>query len=310
MKMQIKLINYLLAEGKSTMKTILVILMNILSVCFLPNTSKADEANKDVYVYVMAVSGENVFLIKNGASGNKEKIRIKECIYPGNIIEIGNEATITLACSSSGRILVKTHPNSPYTVNMKEFEWDRSVVKTLIEFAKRAIGGAIFPDEAGQSRNLMTRTFGLHNCLWPPDEAKILTTKEPITFKWILNGSSFSLEIKDDKDHTIYSKKTSANKIDVPIKRFKPGRKYTWLLKKEGKDIGCKTIFTLLPEGESSRIMKTLDDISSLLPKEIDRETKCRLQAGYLRSEDIAYDAWQLLERNGITQEQTKKNDR
>ena len=81
-------------------------------------------------------------------------------------------------------------------------------------------------------------------------------------------------------------------------------------LQKEGKDIGCKPTFTLLSDDESSSIMKTLDDISSLLPKEIDRETRCRLLTGYLRSEDLLYDAWQLLEHNGIAQEQTKKDDR
>lgn len=293
------------------MKANLIIFLNVLCVViFLSNHSIAGDVKENDYVYVMAVNGENVFRITDQASGKEEKIRIKECIYPGAVIKIGKDATITLACSSSGRILVKTHKDSPYTVNMKEFEWDRSVVKTLIESIIRAIGEAISPDETGPQRILVTRKPGLCNRLWPPEEVKILTTKEPVTFEWILDGGNFSLEIKDDKEHTIYSKETFANKMDVPIKTFKPGGKYTWSLKKEGKDIGCKTTFTLLSDDESSSIMKTLDDISSLLPEGIDKETRCRLLAGYLRSEDLIYDAWQWLESNGIIQEQTKKNDK
>lgn len=290
------------------MKANLIIFLNVLCVVvFLSNHSMSGDIKENEYVYVLAVDGENVFRITNQALGNKKKIRIKECIYPGAVIEIGKDATITLACSNSGRILVKTRKDNLYTVNMKEFEWDSSVVKTLIEFVKKAIGDAIFPDEAGPQRILVSKGPGLYNCLWPPDKAKILTTKEPITFKWILNGSNFSLEIKDNKGNTIYSKETSANKMDVPIKTFKPGGIYTWSLKKEGKEVESKTTFTLLSEDESSSIMKTLDDISSLLPKEVDNETRYRFQAGYLRSEDLLYDAWQLLERNGISQTNKEK---
>lgn len=284
-----------------TMKTSMIVFLNVLGVAvFLSNHAVADEVNEKDAVYVLYVNGENAFRAPNQSSEKKEKIRIKECVYPGDVIEIGKDATITLACSNTGKVLVKSHKDNPYTVMMKEFESDRSVAKALIIFVKNAIREMLFPDEANMSGILMSRALGLSNHLLPPDGATILTTKEPITFKWTRSDSNLSLEIKDNEGHTIYSKETSANKMAVPIKAFKPGMAYIWSLKKGGKDIRNKQTFILLSEEESSAIMKTLDNISSLLPKEIDSETKCRLLAGYLCSENLAYEAYKLLEDSGL----------
>jgi hypothetical protein len=64
----------------------------------------------------------------------------------------------------------------------------------------------------------------------------------------------------------------------------------------------CRATFELLPKDESSRIMEVVNHLPDLLPSDTDMETKCRLQAGYLASEGLHYDAWKWLERNGISQ--------
>jgi len=65
----------------------------------------------------------------------------------------------------------------------------------------------------------------------------------------------------------------------------------------------CRATFVLLSKDESRRIMEVVNDLPALLPSETDMETKCRLQAGYLASEGLHYDAWKWLERHGIPQQ-------
>jgi len=99
------------------------------------------------------------------------------------------------------------------------------------------------------------------------------------------------------------SEKTMLKKIEVPSGIFKPGRRYEWFLLEEETGEKCNATFTLLSKNESNRIMEMVDHLPSLLPPVVDMETKCRLQAGYLVSEGLNYDAWKWLERNGISQQ-------
>jgi hypothetical protein len=92
-------------------------------------------------------------------------------------------------------------------------------------------------------------------------------------------------------------------KIDVPLGIFKPGRRYEWILLEEETGEECHATFALLSKYESSRIMEVVNNLPTLLPSETDMETKCRLQAGYLASEGLHYDAWKWLDRNGISQQ-------
>jgi hypothetical protein len=48
--------------------------------------------------------------------------------------------------------------------------------------------------------------------------------------------------------------------------------------------------------------MEIVNNLPTILPPGMDMETRCRLQAGYLVSEGLNYDAWIWLERNGISQ--------
>jgi hypothetical protein len=92
-------------------------------------------------------------------------------------------------------------------------------------------------------------------------------------------------------------------RIDVSPGILKPGRRYEWSLMEEETGDRCRATFALLAKDESSKIMEVVNDLPALLPSGIDAETKCRLQAGYLASEGLHYDAWKWLERNGISQQ-------
>jgi hypothetical protein len=65
----------------------------------------------------------------------------------------------------------------------------------------------------------------------------------------------------------------------------------------------CSATFALLSKDDSSRIMEIVNNLPQLLPPGTDMETMCRLQAGYLVSEGLNYDALKWLERNGISQQ-------
>jgi len=137
--------------------------------------------------------------------------------------------------------------------------------------------------------------------LWPPDREDILLVGEDLTFKWNLEGTSFIVKIKElDKEAIIYSKEVSLRSISIPVESFKLGREYRWSLLSKDTDKRCEATFYLLAEDESKKMKKTLKDIASLLPEETDKETRYRLQAGYLLSEGLTYDAWQWLKIHGM----------
>jgi hypothetical protein len=112
------------------------------------------------------------------------------------------------------------------------------------------------------------------------------------------------MEIKDfQRESTVYSEKTMSKKIDIPPGILKPARRYEWFLLEEETGERCRATFAVLSKDESSRIMEVVNNLPALLPSGTDMETKCRLQAGYLVSEGLHYDAWKWLERNGISQQ-------
>jgi hypothetical protein len=193
---------------------------------------------------------------------------------------------------------------------MGDFKKEGSVSDKIMGYFTTALNNYIHPDsKPGAKTRLGTRGYpdvrkkGLCEGLWPPDNVTVMFI-EPITFKWGLKAIHFSLEIKEfESKDTIYSKKTSLRKIDVPVKVFKPGRRYEWSVLEEETGERCYAMFALLSKDESSRVMEVINHLPALLPSDTDLETKCRLQAGYLASEGLYYDAWKWLERNGISQQ-------
>jgi len=203
-----------------------------------------------------------------------------------------------------------THKDSPYGVKMEDFKKQGSTSSKIMEYFTQALNHYIHPDsKPGSKANMGTRgrpdvrKRGLCEDLLPQDNVKLMFI-EPIIFQWGLKATHVSLEIKEFESRaTIYSKKTSLKKIDLPAKIFKPGRRYEWSVSGEETGERCYATFALLPEDESSRIMEIVKQLPELLPSETDKETKCRLQAGYLASEGLQYDASKWLERNGISQQ-------
>jgi hypothetical protein len=92
-------------------------------------------------------------------------------------------------------------------------------------------------------------------------------------------------------------------KIDVPLGILKQGGRYQWSLVEEKTGEKHIATFALLSRDDSSRIMEIVNNLPELLPPGADMETRCRLQAGYLVSEGLKYDALKCLERNGISQQ-------
>jgi hypothetical protein len=296
------------------MKKLLVIFGTLwFSISFLSSASIANEAVSEEYVYLLKSEGGKIYRITEKTAGKKKEsvkkeIRRMELISPGTILEIEKKASVFLACGGCG-VLNLTHKDSPYVVSMKDFKKEGSTKSKITEYFTAALNNYIHPDSRpGTKANLGTRGYpdvrkmGVCKDLWPPDSADILPI-EPISFKWRTKGARFFLEIKEfGGNATVYSEKTMLRKIDVPLGIFKPGRKYEWFLQEEGTGEKCNATFAILSKDESNRVMEIVNDLPTLLPPGMDMETKCRLQAGYLLSEGLNYDAWLWLERNGISQ--------
>jgi hypothetical protein len=297
------------------MKTFLVILgtlfLSFFSTSFLSSTSVAKEGASEEYVYLAKSEGGRVYRITEKTTGDKKEtvrkeIRRMELISPGTVLEIEKGASVFLTCGGC-KGLNLTHKDSPYVVKMEEFKKEGSTTSTIMEHFAMALNNYIYPDSKPSSKiRLTTRGYqktGLCKDLWPPDRADIMSI-EPITFKWQSKGTHFSLEIKEfGSKATIYSKKTMLKKIDVPLGIFRPGRRYEWSVLEEETGERCYSMFALLSKDESNGVIEIVNNLAMLLPPETDIETKCRLQAGYLVSEGLDYDAWKWLERNGISQQ-------
>ena len=285
-----------------------------LSIFILPSPSTAKEGTSEEYVYLLKSEGGNIYRVTEKTTGDKKEwvkkeIRRMELISSGTMLEIEKGASVFLTCSGCS-VLNLTHKDSPYIVRMKDFKKEGSTKSKITEYFTAALNNYVHPDsKPGSKANLGTRGFpdvlrrGLCKDLWPPDNVNIMFT-EPITLKWGVKGPHVSLEIKEfGSNNVVYSEKRKLEKVDVPIGIFKPGRRYEWFLSEEETGEKCSSTFGLLSLDESRRIMDIVNNLPTLLPLGVNRETMCRLQAGYLLSEGLTYDAWIWLERNGISQQ-------
>jgi len=296
------------------MKNLFLILGTLwLCTSFLSSASIANEDASEEYVYLVKSEGGKIYRIAEKTAGDqkewvKKEIRRMELIPSGTTLEIEKGASVFLSCSGCS-ILNLTHKDSPYVVRMKDLKREGSTKSKITEYFTAALHHYIHPDERpGSKTNLGTRgettvrKMGSCRDLWPADNEDIMPV-EPLTFKWETKGTRFSMEIKEfGSPSAIFSEKTTLKKIDVPLRIFKPGRKYEWSLLEEETLEKCHATFAILSKEESSRIMEVVNQLPTVLPPGTDREAKCRLQAGYLLSEGLHYDAWKWLERNGITQ--------
>jgi len=304
-----------LSTGVSVKMLSLIFSVLWLSISILPSHSLAKERASEEYVYLLKSEAGKIYRMIEKTAGDKKEwvkkeIRRMELISSGTMLEIEKGASVFLTCGGCS-VLTLTHKDSPYVVKMKDFKKEGSTKSKITEYFTAALNNYVHPDaRPGSKTNLGTRGYpnarkmGLCKDLWPPDSADIMPIGS-MTFKWTAKGTHFFLEIKEfGSNETVYSEKTMLKKIDVPPGIFKPGRRYGWFLSEEETGEKCSSTLAILSKDESSRVMEIVDHIPSLLPPETDMETRCRLQAGYLLSEGLHYDAWKWLERNGISQQQ------
>jgi len=287
------------------------------SFSLLSSVSISKENSSEEYVYLLKSEEGKVYRRMEKPTGDKKEtvrkeIRRMELISVGTILEIEKGASISLTCGGC-KIINLTYKDSPYLVKMKDFKKEGPAASEMLNQFIASLKYFVYPDSKPVSKvQLQTRGFqkkSLCKYLWPPDIADIMPI-EPITFKWGGKGTHFSLEIKEfGNSATVYSEKTKLKKIDVPLGIFKPGRRYEWFLLDEETGEKCRATFTLLSKNDSNRVMEIVDNLPRLLPPGTDMETRCRLQAGYFLSEDLTYDAWRWLDRNGISQTYQKDEE-
>jgi hypothetical protein len=303
-----------LSVGVSVKMSVVILGTLWLSTSFLSSASIADERGSEEYVYLVKSEGGKIYRMTEKTAGDKEEwvkkeVRRMELISSGTMLEVEKGASVFLACGGC-KVLNLTYKDSPYIVRMKDFKKEGSTKSKITEYFTAALHNYIHPDaRPGSKTNLGTRGYpnarkmGLCKDLWPPDSTDIMSI-QPITFKWETKGTHFFLEIKEfGSNAAAYSEKTMLKKIDVPFGTFKPGRRYEWFLLEEETGEKCSATFAILSKEESRRVMEIVNHLPTLLPTGTDVETKCRLQAGYLLSEGLHYDAWKWLERNGISQQ-------
>jgi hypothetical protein len=273
----------------------------------IPEVRAAEE-----YVYLLEAEGGKVFQVTEQTVGDrketvKKEIRRMELIPPGTLVEVEKGGSAFLTCAGC-KVLNLTDQNSPLAVKMEDFRKKETPTGKMVQFFDSALKNFIHPDSKPSARIRFT-TRGpddqkTKECrtLWPPDGSDIMAI-DPVTFKWELAGPHVSFSVQDlTLRKVVYAREISLPRINVPAQVFHAGRRYEWSL--EGKPTGekCNAAFKILTEMEFSSLMKIIQDLPNLLPDGIDRETKGRLQAGYLLAEGYVYDAWQWLERNGISQ--------
>ncbi len=261
------------------------------------------------YVYVYKIEGGSLYKLIPQPDGVKRKlVRRMEVIEPGAILEIDKDASVTLTCAGCS-ILYLTHKNNPYEVKMTDFKKDRTnSTKKLREYFIDALGKFIDPSELGQQIEIKVRAGASNSCknflpgLLPTNKI-LFPTENHVTFKWGKRGTTL-LEIKEGAgNESVYSEETSLNSLEVAAKKFNPGRVYKWSLLEKKSGQKCESNFQLLSKDESKELEKNMNDIVTLLPDNVDTETKYRLQAGYLRFNDLEYDAWNWLKIHGVSQD-------
>lgn len=313
------------------MKTITVIFLAVLfEAVFFSFVSVAQE---NEYVYVLNIERERcegkedktIYFIDD-KTGEEKEIRRMQLIPKDAKLKIAKGTSVTLTCLGCKTVILRyldcdnvtltgidheiRKKKNPYKLYMEDFKKNKKLfnklkpkLKEIGEFFQAALTHYIYPGlEPGRIVDTKVRGDSHPDRFWPPNWADIIFLEDAITFKWELTGSNFYLKIREYySEDIIYTEKTSAKIVKVPIEKFNFGGIYKWSLSVNETEERYDAVFTILPKDDSTRIKKILNEIPSFLPAQADNETKCRLQAGYLLSEGLSYNAWQWLELNGIS---------
>lgn len=294
------------------MKTLSCLFLVVLFVAgFSQGNVDASEKASEEYVFALEVEGQITYqAVGDKGETLKKNVRRMEPIPPGTVLEIEKDASVSLTCPGCN-VVNLTSKNSPYTVKMSDFKQLRPITSQIAKSFWRAIKNYISPETMPRLRveTGVRGSWESQQCrgFWPSNNEKILPIAESIIFEWDLDCNYFALEIKDfETKEMIFSEITKSTQISIPVRLFKSGKRYEWLLIRERPGKSRSATFMILAEEESTRIMETFHDLPSLLPAETDKETRYRLQAGYLSSEGLDYAAWQWLIMKGISQQGKK----
>ena len=265
----------------------------------------ASEKETEEYVFALAVEGRITYqTIGDKGETIQKNVRRMELLSSGTVLGIERGASLFLTCAGCN-VMKLAYKDSPYTVKMTDFKRVKSVNWEITRNLLAAIKHFIYPDSMpGPRVETGVRTAReIQWCkgFWPSDNEKIIPIGEVAIFEWDSEGTYFFLEIKDfETRETVFSGKNPLCRIEVPVGYFKAGRRYEWFLSEERTAKKRNATFSLIPEVERIRIMTIFNDMPSLLPDDVDNDTRYRLQAGYLCSEGFDYDGWQWLKIKGL----------
>lgn len=277
------------------MKPLKVFFSAALGILLISFSVMAQEKPDEAYVYPLQIKGEVTYLpIQKDRP--KRIVRRMEVIPSGVSLEIPEGASVSLTCPGCD-VLTLTHRTSPYTVKMEDFKSEKTSMGETLKHFKAALKSMVFRgSKLGPKVHLVVRGSETPcDDAWPETGETILPIGSHMTFVWPVMGG-FTLEIKELlSQEPMFSENLSFDTIQVPMDKFSPGKRYESTLTKDKIGRICSTSFTLLTKEDSSRIIKTLSDITSLLPDQADKDTRCGLQAGYLKSQGFKYNAWQWM---------------
>jgi len=296
----------------STMKMISGIFLACLFIAaFSPGPVAASEKAPAEYVFALEVEGQITYqTLQDKGETVRKNVRRMEPLSPATVMEIGKDASLSLTCPGCN-VLNLTSKNSPYTVKMSDFKPVRAIPGQIAKSFWQAIKYYISPEAMPHLKveTGVRAALNSQQCqgFWPSNNEIIPPVGESILFEWDLECDYLALEIKAvDTQEMVFSEITKLNRFQVPLKLFKAGKRYEWSLIRERPHKSHHATFVVLTETESASLLKTLNDLPSLLPPETDHETGWRLQAGYLSSEGFNYAAWQWLRLKGLSQQPEK----
>ena len=149
-----------------------------------------------------------------------------------------------------------------------------------------------------------TETSGIQDIcdtFYPQDYEDIMVLGDHISFKWGIKGDNYNFQLRNSSnDQLIIDVEIKDTFVDIPFDKLKPGFVYNWKVVEKASNTTCQASFSILSEQDTHELKNNLNEITLLLPKNANQETKIRLQSSYLLSEGLIFNAFSLLEANGF----------
>ncbi len=284
-------------------KALAAVLVSFWCTCAAQEVPK-QEVSKDDAIFVSGVEGS----VRYESGGGPKQVGVMEKIPQGASLKIPKNGSVFLS-RIGYKTIDLTSADSPYTVDAGKFEKDDSIGEKTMEHLGDAVKYFVYRDSDPLSvvRHVVTgdSVEGDSSCrsnLRPINKTDILYRDgESLTLKWDLPGQEYYFGLYENYSHTVvYQDTLSAGKVEIPMNALAQGKKYIWSVSEVKTGAKCSAVFRMLGEEESAEIMENLNNLRAHLPAGANQETRSRMQAAYLASELLIYDAWRLLEQHGI----------